>query len=345
MMKRILIVKLSAIGDVIHALPVAHALKAGFPDCKITWVVEKPALELVKANAYVDEVIVFEKGQCKTWSGIRQYAPGFISELRRRRFDLSLDLQGLFKSAAIASLSGATERLVYCNARELSNWMGKRVCGPNQGGHIVEQYLDVVRALGVNCDSTDFGLTIPDEVAATTEALANFAGLDMTQDYVLLAPGANWPNKRWQPEHFAALADKLFDDKLIPVLTGGPGDDYFSKDILKAALIPPIDLTGRTTLLELAQLIRHAKLVVGGDTGPVHLATALNTPVLMLMGPTNPERNGPYGKRNAVLTVPYECAGCWKRECRYGKECLTVLSPDAVYQEAIKLLKGLTIIV
>jgi heptosyltransferase-1 len=343
-MKKILIVKLSAIGDVIHALPVAQALKTGFPDCRISWVVEKPALELVKANAYIDEAIVFDKGQCKTWSGIRRYAPGFISELRSRTFDLSLDLQGLFKSAAIASLSGAAERLVYCNARELSNWMGKRVCGPNQGGHIVEQYLDVVRALGVNCGSADFGLIIPDEAAVEAQALAKFAGLDMTQDYVLLAPGANWPNKRWQPEHFAAVADKLFDRKVIPVLIGGPGDDYFARDILKASLIPPIDLTGKTTLLQLAYLIRQAKLIIGGDTGPVHLAAALNTPILMLMGPTDPNRNGPYGNGNAVLTVPYECAGCWKRECRYGKECLAVISPAAVWQEAAKLLQKAEII-
>ena len=220
--KKFLIVKLSAIGDVIHALPTAHALKTGFPDCKITWVVEKPAFELAKANSYIDEVLVFDKPKCKTWNGLCQYVPKFVAQLRRQNFDVALDLQGLFKSAVISFLSGSPERLVYCNARELSNWMGKKICGPNQSGHIVEQYLDVVRALGVATGAADFGLTIPDDIARQAEGIAAFAGLDMNQRYVVLVPGANWSNKRWPTDHFAHLSDMLFDNNLIPVLIGGP---------------------------------------------------------------------------------------------------------------------------
>ena len=334
----ILIVKLSAIGDVIHALPVAHALKKGIPDCRITWVVEKASQELVKANPYVDETVLFDKTKRKTWKQLRAYAPGFIAGLRSQNFDLSLDLQGLFKSAAISRLSGAPRRLVCYHAREMSGWMGQRVCGPNRRGHIVEQYRDVVRSLGVDPQGIDFGVRISDETAAKTAALAREAGLDMRQNYVIIVPGANWPNKRWPVEHYAVLTDKLFDDRMIPVIVGGLGDDYFADEIRKACIIPPIDLTCRTTLLQLAELIRHARLVIGGDTGPVHLAAALDTPALMLMGPTDPCRNGPYGAGSDVLTVPYDCAGCWKRECRYGKECLAILSPEAVYRKAAALL-------
>ena len=230
-MRNILIVKLSAIGDVVHALPTAHALKTVFPRCRITWVVEKQAQELVRANSYVDEVIVFDKPKCKTVGGILEYAPDFFAALRKRNFDLSLDLQGLFKSAVISRLSGASRRLVYCNAREMSDWAGRRVCGPNQQGHIVEQYLDVVRALGDDIGDTDFGLTLSDEVSQQARSVAAFAGLDVEQNYAVLVPGANWPNKRWPTSHFASLADKLFDAQIIPVLTGGPGDDFFAEEI------------------------------------------------------------------------------------------------------------------
>lgn len=335
----ILIVKLGAIGDVIHALPVAHALKSGFPDCRITWVVEKVSQELVSANQYVDETIVFDRPKRKMWKHIRAYAPDFITALRSRNFDLSLDLQGLFMSAAISRLSGASRRLVCYNAHEICGWMGIRLNRPNRTKHMVEQYQDVVQALGINNPEIDFGLQISDEVVTETAALAKSAGLDMQQNYIVLAPGANRPNKRWPVDHFAVLTDKLFDDRLIPVIVGGLGDDYFADEICKACIIPPIDLTGQTTLLQLADLIRHAKLVIGGDTGPVHLAAALHTPILMLLGPTDPKRNGPYGQDNAVLTVPYDCAGCRKRECRYGKDCLASISPEVVYREAVKLLK------
>jgi heptosyltransferase-1 len=339
----ILIVKLSAIGDVIHALPVAHALKTGFPGCKITWIVEKPAMELVQANAYIDEVILFDKPRCKTWNGLRQYATGFISDLRSHKFDLSIDLQGLFKSAIISRLSGVTNRLVYCNARELSDWMGKKVCGPNQRGHIVEQYLDVVRYLGVQVGEAEFGLSISDEIAAQAAAIAAQAQLDLEQDYIVLAPGANWPNKRWPTKHFARLADQLFNEGIIPVLIGGPGDSILAQDITKQSANPSVDLTGKTSLLELAYLIRNSKLIIGGDTGPVHLAVALNTPAVMVMGPTDPARNRPYGECNAVLLSTHECAGCWQRKCRYNRDCLEIIDPNAVYQAVISLLKEIPV--
>lgn len=335
----ILIVKLSAIGDVIHALPVAHALKTGLPACRITWVVEKAASDLVRANSYIDEVIVFDKPKCKTLSGMSEYAPGFVAGLRKRRFDISLDLQGLFKSGIISFLSGASRRLVYCNARELSDWMGTRVCGDHQHGHIVEQYLDVARALGVQAAAPDFGLTVSDEVTTKAEQTAAFAGLDCNKQYVVLVPGANWPNKRWPITHFAQLTDKLFAVGLIPVLVGGPGDDYLASEITRAAEIPPIDLTGKTSLLELAHIIRRSGAVVGGDTGPVHLAAALKRPIVMLMGPTDKIRNGPYGKGHVILTIPDACAGCWKRECAQKRDCLQSIDSENVFQAVTGLLE------
>ena len=147
-MKNYLIVKLSAIGDVIHALPVAYALKEAYPDCHITWVVEPPAFDLVNMSPYIDEVILFEKKKFKSLGGfLHEYGP-LKRKIRQRRYDAVLDLQGLFKSAAIARLGQAPVKLGMCNMRELSDRVSRPVIGPNAHGHIVERYLDVARALG-----------------------------------------------------------------------------------------------------------------------------------------------------------------------------------------------------
>ncbi len=327
----ILIVKLSAIGDVVHALPVAYALKQCFPAARITWVVEKPSYELLTNNPCIDEIIVFDKPQLKKLAGFRHYAPGFVKLLRSRRFDLALDLQALFKSGAIAFLSGAPERYVYCNTRELSDVLSKRVCGPNRAGHVVERYLDVVRAVGCDVKKVVFPIHITAAEAAAATMAAERAGLDLASPYVILSPGANWPNKRWPPVSFADLADRLRHDGLIPVLSGGPGDAPLAAAITAAAAAPPVDLTGKTSLKQLAHIIKNARALVGGDTGPMHLAAALATPVVALHGPTDTIRNGPYGGGHKALVTAQECAGCWRRACPKGLDCLAGISVAAVH--------------
>ncbi|MDR7866245.1 MAG: lipopolysaccharide heptosyltransferase II [Sporomusaceae bacterium] len=338
--KNILIVKLSAIGDVVHALPVAYALKQCFPAARITWVVEKPSFDLLANNPCIDEIIIFDKPRLKKLSGFRDYAPAFVRLLRSRHFDLALDLQALFKSGAIAFLSGAPERYVYCNTRELSDRLSRRVCGPNQHGHIVERYLDVARAVGCEVKQVVFPINITAEEELTAAATARKAGLDLTQPYVVLSPGANWPNKRWPPSLFAALADKLRQDGLVPVVSGGPGDAALAAEIAAAATTPPVDLTGKTSLKQLAHIIKNARVLVGGDTGPMHLAAALATPVVALHGPTDTIRNGPYGNGHKALVTAQECAGCWRRACPKGLDCLAGITVEAVYEAAGGLLNG-----
>lgn len=335
----ILIVKLSAIGDVVHALPVAYALKQCFPAARITWVVEKPSYDLLTDNPCIDEIIVFDKPRLKKLAGFRDYAPAFVSLLRSRRFDLALDLQALFKSGAIAFLSGAPERYVYCNTRELSDWLSRKVCGPNRTGHVVERYLDVVRAIGCDVKQAVFPIPITADAAAAATVVAARAGLDLACPYVILAPGANWPNKRWPAASFAALADRLRQDGLIPVLSGGPGDAELAASISALAAGPPVDLTGRTSLKQLAHIIKNARALVGGDTGPMHLAAALATPVVALHGPTDTTRNGPYGSGHKALVTAYECAGCWRRACPKGLDCLAGIPVEAV-QEALTAIMG-----
>ncbi|HWR06367.1 glycosyltransferase family 9 protein [Sporomusa sp.] len=336
----ILIVKLSAIGDVIHALPVAPALKKCFPQAKISWVVEKTAYELLTNNPYIDEVIVFEKTNFKTVSGLLRHAPKFITELRSRRFDLALDLQGLFKSSIISFLSGATTRFVYENAREGSGLLSRRIVGNYAAGHVVDRYLDVVRALGCHIDQPEFPLAITKAEAEQAGSLIAHAGLKAGIPYVVLALGANWSNKIWPAENFAELCDRLSDDgQVVPVIIGGPGEIPLLNRLLEHTRIPPVSLVAKTSLKQLAFIIKHAQAFIGGDTGPMHLAAALGTPTIALMGPTDPIRNGPYGDSHQVILINRDCIGCWQRKCSQGLDCLADIPVHTVYSKLLEVMK------
>lgn len=336
--RNILIVKLSAIGDVIHALPVAHALKNAFPKARITWAVEKPALDLVTDHPYIDEVVLFDKTRCRTLPGLISYLPDFVQRLKQKNFDLALDLQGLFKSGIITLLSGAPKKLVYCNAREFSDWVSKKVCGPNQNGHIIDQYLDVVRALGAPKETVDFGIRINEQQIKAVRQILKNAGWE-GQPYVVLIPGANWPNKRWPPLYFSVLADRLNKQGLSPVLIGGPADLPLAQQILDRAETRLMNLIGKTSLKQLAWVIKNAQVAVGGDTGPMHLSVAVDTPTLALIGPTDTHRNGPYGKAHKSLITSRDCTGCWQRDCQKNLDCLDAISVDDVYQSILELFK------
>ena len=336
-MKNILIVKLSAIGDVIHALPVAQALKEKFPQAKITWVVEPPAYDLVRDNPCIDHVIVFEKKKFKSIGGFLSNIGKLKRELRREKFDLSLDLQGLFKSAAIAWLGNAKEKLGYCNMREGSDRISRPVIGKYVGGHIVERYLDVARAAGCEEKPAKFPFQITDREREEARSRLKQAGASPENPYVVLPVGANWPNKRWPVKHFARLAEQLYEQGIIPVLAGGGvNDERLAVEIAAGMEIPPIDLVGKTNLRQLAALLAGARAAVGGDTGPMHLAAALEVPAIMLMGPTDANRNGPYGQPDHAIEAGHSCQHCWKRACPYERDCLAKITPESVWEKLAK---------
>lgn len=294
--------------------------------------VEQPAYDLLTNNPYIDEIILFDKPKFRSFSGLWQNAPEFIRLLRSRHFDLTIDLQALFKSAAIAYLSGARKRLVYCNARELSGVISRRVCGENSEGHVVERYLDVVRALGCEVNKAEFPLTITEKEELSAKRLADRAGLNINRPYVVLIPGTNWPNKCWSPTYFGILAEKIYRNGIMPVIIGGAREKPLAEAIRSKMVAEPVDLCGLTSLKESAYLFRQAKAIVGGDTGPMHLAAALGRPVVAMYGPTDIKRNGPYGPHHKVLQTSLPCAGCWKRQCPKGLECLETIKPEEVYE-------------
>jgi len=184
----------------------------------------------------------------------------------------------------------------------------------------------VVRELGCQVEKVVFPLEITAREADIAEKLLAQAGAKAGIPYVVLAVGANWPNKRWPTKQYAKLVEWLYDKKVIPVLSGGGVvDERLAAEIEAAAEIPPVNLVGKTSLKQLAHIVKQARAVIGGDTGPVHLAAGLKVPTIMLMGPTDRNRNGPYGQSENAIEVSYSCKHCWKRECRFKRDCLAAI--------------------
>ena len=267
-MKNIIVIKLSAIGDVIHALPVSYAIKEQFPETHLTWVVEQAAYAILEDNPYIDELILFEKAKFRSVRGFLREIGPFRRRLRRRRYDASLDLQGLFKSAAIAWNAGAKLRIGTANMREGADLVSRPVRGAHAEGHIVERYLDVARALGCAVNEVRFPVAVSERDAAAAETLLAREGVQTGRKFVAFAIGANWPNKRWPVEHFAALADRLYRAHYIPVLVGGGRlDETLAQDIMCASEIPPVNLVGRTNLKQLAHIFSRADGDAHGTDG------------------------------------------------------------------------------
>ena len=329
--KRILIIKLSAIGDVIHALPVSHRLKECFPNAHVSWIVEKPAYDLLTNNPDINEIILFEKPKFKSISGLVNNLPEFVRFIREKQFDFVIDLQGLFKSAVIALITGADKRVGYCNMRELSWLVSKPVIGTNCHGHVVDRYLDVLGDIGCDYSKPQFIINTTEDEEQRAQLIAEKAGLNLERPYIVLAPGTNWPTKCWPAENYIELVRLLNGSGMSAVLIGGQGETKVNSFIAEGQ-ISCVNLTGKTTLKELSHILRKAAAFVGGDTGPMHLASAVGTQTVALFGPTDPARNGPYGRRNIVLTSSIPCVKCWKRTCQ-EMNCMKDIHATCVYRE------------
>lgn len=314
--RNILIVKLSAIGDVIHALPVAQALKQRFPASKLTWIVEKPAYDLLTMNQHIDEILLFEKAKYKTWKGFVKYGPDLAKMLKAHHFDLVLDLQGLFKSAALAWLSGAPQRIGYCNMRELSWLVSKPVCGVHKDSHVIERYLDVARELGCEPGRPQYCLQPNAQAVEEVKQMLHAAGIMPGMSYIVMAPGTNWRSKCWPAAYYADLAGALTKKYQQPViLIGGQQDQERAQVIQANKTACIVNLIGKTNLKQLAGVLQRSRLFIGGDTGPMHLAAAMGTRVVALFGPSDAHRNGPFGDEHVVIRKNLNCSPCFKRDC------------------------------
>jgi ADP-heptose:LPS heptosyltransferase len=277
--RRFLIARLSALGDTVCSLPAAVALKRGFPDCHITWAVDPRFAGIVECCGAVDEVVRVKS----PWTRL----PG--------RFDAALDLQGLLKSGLVVGLARADEKVGYHWQREGSGLFSRRVAPDPTSFHVVDQYVDVARAVGGEMDRAEFALTPKHEDVLTVRRKLKERGI--VGRFALMNAGAGWVTKRWPPSHFAALIDRLHSELEMPtVLLGGPSDASIAQEVIDLCSARPASLVGETGVRELVALVRLASVHVGGDTGSTHLAAALDIPAVGLYGLTRPQRSCPYGQ-------------------------------------------------
>jgi len=348
--ERILIVKLSAIGYVVHALPVAHALEENFPRAEISWIVEDKAQEILAGNPCLDQVIIlprrewakgFKNNKLQTLKEIKDF---FIA-LRKKRFDLAIDLQGLFKSGLITWLSGARLRLGYSDSREGSTlFYNRKVTPPPENIPVVERYLELLKPLGVERVEAKFDIAVSGEDKAKIDSLFAFYAIKPQDRLIAINPFTSWHSKNWLSGRYAELGDKLIAEAGYKVIfTGGPADQEGIDRILGLMDREAYNLAGETSLKELAELYSRVYLFIGGDTGPMHLAAAMGVPVIALMGPTDPARNGPYGTDSIVIQKDLRCKNCWKRECpKLGAEreaCMKQIEVDEVFRAVKEIME------
>ena len=332
-MNRILIVKLGALGDVVHAIPVAAALRRAFPSARIDWLVGPKYREILDLVPVIDRRLVLNDSR----------APAAVRELRANRYDVAIDLQGLLKSAVLARASGAARVVGFTSryAREpLASWFYREAHDPGGGGmyhvderHVVDTNLGILETLGVPPGTPEFPIDHVESAVASTVA-AQTGGR-----YAILNPGAAWPNKRWPPARLGAIAVELrARHALQSVAVWGPGEELLAREVVDqsggAALLSP-----PTTIADVVALARGASLYLSGDTGPAHIAAAVGTPIVGIYGPTRPSRNGPWSPHDVTVSRADVCQCHHLRQCRLKTMCLEDIQVDEVLAAVEKRLE------
>jgi heptosyltransferase-1 len=313
--RRIALVKLSSLGDVVHALPAAHALKRCLPACELTWIVERRESAVLAGNPDLDHVVPVDtrlwRREFRRPTGARTVfvkVRGLVRALAARRFDVAIDFQGNLKSGVITALTRAPLRIGFAlgHCRESANvlFTTRRLSLPPGPIHVVEENFALLGALGLRrqeLGTAVYPITADAAAEGVVGRLLEKEGVGPETPLVALNPGSGGPAKRWPTAAYQRLGDELATRLGARVtLSWGPGEDALAREVgagMRApALVPPA-----TSIPELVALIRRASLVVGADTGPIHIAAALGVPTVALYGPTDPRRNGPAGPR--LLTV------------------------------------------
>jgi len=331
---RIAIVKLSSLGDVIHALPVARALRQALPEAALTWIVEAREQAILRDHPDLDDVVQVDT---RRWRRLLRRPAGVrvvwreVAAVRRRlrgSFDVAIDLQGLIKSGALIAATRAPVRIGFaashCRERLSARFTNRRVTPPPNAAHVVDQYLSLLSPLGIAPGTPAFHVPVRSVADRRMEELLVEHGVKRSDRLVAINPGAGRADKRWPIARLTVVAERLATEAGARILLlWGPDEANLAREIrdglsARAMLAPPTDLD------ELAGLLRRAALVVASDTGPLHLAAALGTPCLGLYGPTRSSRNGPYGVRCRALQSP--------------DGTMAGLDPGAVFRTALEML-------
>ncbi len=307
----ILIVRLGAMGDVLHAMPAVAALRAAFPKARIGWAIERRWADLLQSSdtgaqatvsgrPLVDAIHVVdtrawrkELFSASTWYGIRRT----VGRLRGERYSVAIDVQGAFKSAVVAKASGAQRLFGFASPREQIATMlyGQKV--PTRSAHVIDQNLELCSAAaGQSLTPGEFDLPHSARAEAWCDKTLNEFGISKL---AILNPGAGWGAKCWPAERFGEVAKRLHERGIQSLINFAPNEKELADSVAEysGGAAKPV----ACSLIELLALTRRASLFIGGDTGPLHLAAALNVPTVALFGPTDPARNGPYGTRSVIL--------------------------------------------
>ena len=329
--RHILLIKPSSLGDIVHAMPTCAAIRRAYPKARLTWLVKREWAGLVERIDGVDRVWPVTS-TLKGW--LSQVSP-----LRAEQFDLVVDLQGLFRSAAIGWFSGSPLLVGFANGREGSpRFYSRRVSVPQSDMHAVDRYLLVAKAVGaVESGAPEFRFRIPQTDYDEVDRVLSRSGVTPGTSWVAMNVSARWQTKRWPPASFAEVADRLQQEGWgAVVMIGGPDERAEVAEVTRMMKTPAIDLAGATSVGQLPALLSRASLLITNDSGPMHVAAAVGTAIVALFGPTSAVRTGPYGAGHAVLSGNVPCSPCFSRTCHntVPLECLRTVLPQQVLAAA-----------
>jgi lipopolysaccharide heptosyltransferase I len=320
--KKILIVKPSSLGDVVHSLPFLTAVKTCFPKAEIHWIIAKGLEGLLEGHPMIDKLFIIHKDTWKKMTHAQRTMKEIktlLKELKKEQYDLVIDLQGLLRSGIMTKATRAPLRVGFQEAREGSRFFYTHKVKGGKDIHAVDRYLKIADFLG--CKTKNLRFPLPFYSLPSTNQL-------MSEDYAVIIPGARWRTKVWPAEKFGKLASKL---SLKTVIVGAKSDIEAADTIAALSQGKSLSLAGKTDLKELIEIIRHAQFVVSNDSGPMHIAAALKIPVFAIFGPTDQMRTGPYGDGHTIIREDVSCAPCFKKTCNDMK-CMNDLSVEKVYK-------------
>jgi heptosyltransferase-1 len=321
--KKILVVKPSSLGDIVHSLPFLNVLKRCFPKAEIHWIIAKGLEGLLEGHPMINRLWIINKD---AWKNIKNVGSTvkelrvLFKELKKEKFDIVVDLQGLLRSGLITAATAAPVRIGFTEAREGSRVFYTHKVDGGKNIHAVDRYLKIAEFLG--CDTSDVCFPFPLYKQSSPIILPS------SEDYAVMVPGARWKTKIWPPEKFGKLSSNL---SLISIIVGSKRDIDTANKIVNLSHSKALSLAGKTTLKELIEVIRHARFVISNDSGPMHIASALGVPIFAIFGPTDPVRTGPYGKGHTIIKEDISCSPCFKRKCNDMK-CMNSLSAKKVYK-------------
>ncbi len=339
--KRILLIKPSSLGDIIHALPVLRGLRNRYPDARIDWLVNTGFADLLRGHPDITNVVPFDR---KSYAGIGLSPRAtkdfyqFIRQLRASRYDCAVDLQGLFRSGFLAWSTGASVRLGFAQAREGAWLFYNRRVRVSADNHAVDRNMQLLHALTGLDEEVEFPLSLDASDTNSATAILSESKVDINQDFVAVVPGARWETKIWPSKYFAQAIDVLATTWDVPIiLIGGPEDKTRCQAIADMCQQKPVNLAGRTSVRQFATLLEKSSLVICHDSAAMHLAVAYHRPLVAMLGPTNPARTGPYRRPQSVVRLDLPCSPCYLRDlakCKHHHRCMEELTVDSVVSAA-----------